>query len=188
MRAADGVRGTRAEFVFQRRDEYLEAVEKQCVGAAYRRGDFSIGECADDDRAHAVGYGSGVDLHHGFLRFFQTVDKGQGVFAQIQVVELRKQAVAESGYPEFQSGIWYGVIAPARTPPDTIARLNAELVKIIRTPDFLASLRAEGADVIASTPEVFGEHIRRETARWAAVIKEAKIITNRFYLTFKDAS
>ena len=86
--------------------------------------------------------------------------------------------VAESGYPEFQSGIWYGVIAPARTPPDTIARLNAELVKIIRTPDFLASLKTEGADVVASTPEVFGEHIRRETARWAAVIKEAKIITN----------
>lgn len=86
--------------------------------------------------------------------------------------------VAESGYAEFQSGIWYGVIAPARTPPETIARLNAELVKIIRTPDFLASLKTEGADVVASTAEVFGEHIRRETARWAAVIKEAKIITN----------
>lgn len=86
--------------------------------------------------------------------------------------------VAESGYPDFQSGIWYGVIAPARTPVDTIARLNAELVKIIRTPDFLASLRAEGADVVASTPEVFGEHLKRETSRWATVIKEAKIVTN----------
>ena len=86
--------------------------------------------------------------------------------------------VAESGYPDFQSGIWYGVIAPARTPVDTIARLNAELVKIIRTPDFLASLRAEGADVVASTPEVFGEHLKRETSRWAKVIKEAKIVTN----------
>lgn len=86
--------------------------------------------------------------------------------------------VAESGYPDFQSGIWYGVIAPARTPVDTIARLNAELVKIIRTPDFLASLRAEGADVVASTPEVFGEHLKRETSRWAKVIKEEKIVTN----------
>ena len=86
--------------------------------------------------------------------------------------------IAESGYPDFQSGIWYGVIAPARTPPDTIARLNAELIKIIRTADFLASLRAEGADVVASSPEVFGEHIRRETSRWAVVIKEAKIVTN----------
>ena len=86
--------------------------------------------------------------------------------------------IAESGYPDFQSGIWYGVIAPARTPPDTIARLNAELIKIIRTADILASLQAEGADVVASSPEVFGEHIRRETSRWAVVIKEAKIVTN----------
>ena len=86
--------------------------------------------------------------------------------------------IAESGYPDFQSGIWYGVIAPARTPLEVIARLNTELIKIVRTPDFLASLKAEGADVVASSPEVFGEHIRRETSRWAAVIKEAKIVTN----------
>ncbi len=86
--------------------------------------------------------------------------------------------VAESGYPDFQSGIWYGVIAPARTPPDTIARLHSELVKVIRTPDFLASLKAEGAEVVASSPEIFGEHIKRETSRWSVVIKEAKIITN----------
>ena len=85
--------------------------------------------------------------------------------------------IAESGYADFQSGIWYGVIAPARTPPETIARLNAELVKITRTPDFLASLRAEGADVVASSPEVFGEHIKREISRWATVIKEARIVT-----------
>ena len=86
--------------------------------------------------------------------------------------------IAESGYPDFQSGIWYGVIALARTPPDTIARLHSELVKIIRTPDILAGLQAEGADVVASSPEVFGEHIKRETHRWSVVIKEAKIITN----------
>ncbi len=86
--------------------------------------------------------------------------------------------IAESGYADFQSGIWYGVIAPARTPPEVIARWNAELLKVIRTPDFLASLKAEGADVVASSPEVFAEHIRRETSRWAAVIKEAKIVTN----------
>lgn len=84
--------------------------------------------------------------------------------------------IAESGYPEFQSGIWYGVIAPARTPADTIARLNTELVKIIRTPEILASLQAEGADVVASSPEVFGEHLKRETSRWATVIREAKIV------------
>lgn len=83
--------------------------------------------------------------------------------------------IAESGYPGFQSGIWYGVIAPARTPPEIIERLNAELVKIVRTPDFLASLKNEGAEAVASTPAYFGNHIKQETARWAKVIKEAKI-------------
>ena len=86
--------------------------------------------------------------------------------------------VAESGYADFQSGIWYGVVAPARTPPEIVARLNSELVKITRTPDFLASLKAEGAEVVASSPDYFAEHIKRETSRWALVIKEAKIITN----------
>lgn len=86
--------------------------------------------------------------------------------------------IAESGYPGFQSGIWYGVIAPARTPPEVIGRLNAELVKIVHTADFLASLRNEGADPVASTPEVFADFLAKETARWANVIKQAKIVVN----------
>lgn len=83
--------------------------------------------------------------------------------------------IAESGYPGFQSGIWYGVIAPARTPPEVIARLNSDLVKIVRSPDFLESLKAEGADPVASTPDYFGEFIRKEIARWEKVIKAANI-------------
>ena len=83
--------------------------------------------------------------------------------------------IAESGYPGFQSGIWYGVLTTARTPAEIIARLNFELVKIVRSPEFLDSLSAEGADVVASSPEVFGDFLRTEIARWASVIREAKI-------------
>lgn len=86
--------------------------------------------------------------------------------------------IAESGYPGFQSGIWYGVIAPALTPPEIVARLNSELVKIVRSPEFLESLTAEGAEAVASTPEYFDDFIKHEIARWAKVIKEAKISTN----------
>ena len=53
-----------------------------------------------------------------------------------------------------------------------------ELVKIVRTPDFLESLKAEGAEPVASTPEYFADHIRKETARWAKVIREANITAN----------
>ena len=83
--------------------------------------------------------------------------------------------IAETGYPGFQSGIWYGVLAPARTPPEIVARLNSELVKIVRSPDFLESLTAEGAQAVASSPEYFGDFIKTEIARWAKVIKEARI-------------
>lgn len=86
--------------------------------------------------------------------------------------------IAESGYPGFQSGVWYGVLAPARTPPEIVARLNTELVKIARTPEFLQRLNAEGGEAVGSTPEYFGDFIKQETARWAKIIKEANIRSN----------
>ena len=90
-------------------------------------------------------------------------------------------ALAELGYPGFQSGVWYRVLAPARTRPEIIARLNSELVKIVkivRTPEFSQSLAAEGAVPVASTPEFFGECIKTETKRWARITKAANIASN----------
>lgn len=87
-------------------------------------------------------------------------------------------AIAESGYPGFQSGVWYGVLALARTRPEIIARLNAELVKIVRTPEFTQGLAAEGAVPVASSPESFGDFIKTETVRWAKIIKSANIASN----------
>ena len=86
--------------------------------------------------------------------------------------------IAESGFPGFESGLWYGVVAPARTPPEIIARLNAELVKITQSPEMRETLRAEGAESVGSTPEAFSELIRREIVRWAKVIRDAHIKTN----------
>jgi tripartite-type tricarboxylate transporter receptor subunit TctC len=83
--------------------------------------------------------------------------------------------IDESGYKGFQSGVWYGVVAPARTPPEIVARLNAELVKIVRQPDFVKTLGAQGAVAIGSSPEHFGAYLKSETARWAKIIKEANI-------------
>ena len=82
--------------------------------------------------------------------------------------------IAET-YPGFQSGVWYGVLAPAKTPPEIVARLNSELVRIVKTPEFTKTLAAEGAEPVASTPEYFGDFIRTETARWAKIIKAASI-------------
>ena len=83
--------------------------------------------------------------------------------------------IDESGYRGFQSGVWYGVVAPSRVSPEIVARLNGELVKIVRQPEFVQKLAAQGAEVIGSSPESFGEHLKTETARWAKIIKEANI-------------
>ena len=86
--------------------------------------------------------------------------------------------ISESGYPGFESGIWYGVLAPAGTPPDIVARLNRELVKIVHSPEMGATLSNEGAEPVGGSAEAFAAHIRRELARWSKVIKEAGIPVN----------
>ena len=83
--------------------------------------------------------------------------------------------VAESGYPDFESGVWFGVLAPARTPQEIISRLNSELVNIARRPEFMQRLVAEGSEVVGNSPEQFGAYIKIEIARWSRVIKERNI-------------
>jgi len=83
--------------------------------------------------------------------------------------------IAESGYPGFQSGVWYGILTPAKTPVEIINRLNLELVKIAKTPEFIERLNSEGAVLIASDPEYFATFLKQETARWAKIISESNI-------------
>lgn len=82
---------------------------------------------------------------------------------------------AESGFPEYESGSWYGLAAPARTPQAIIARMHQESVKVLSHPDIIAQLAADGASPIGNTPQAFGKEIRDDIARWAKVIKAADI-------------
>ena len=79
--------------------------------------------------------------------------------------------VAESGLPGYEASVWYGVVAPARTPPEIIARLNAEIAKIMRERGNRDKIAASDFEPTASTPGEFGEFIRAETAKWAKVVK-----------------
>ena len=71
--------------------------------------------------------------------------------------------------------IWYGVVAPAATPKDVIARLNREIVKIMAVPDVREKFAQQGVDPASSTPEEFAQLIRDEVARWGKVIRNAGI-------------
>ncbi len=83
--------------------------------------------------------------------------------------------VAESGLPGYEALGWNGLLAPAGTPKTIINRLNAEFVRILRSPEVADKLKAQGVDVVAGTPEHFAHAIRTDIAKWAAIIKSAGI-------------
>ena len=78
--------------------------------------------------------------------------------------------VAESGLPGYEASVWYGVVAPAKTPRDIIVKLNAEIAKILRERGSRDKIAASDFEVTASTPEEFGDFIRAETAKWTKVV------------------
>ena len=81
--------------------------------------------------------------------------------------------VAESGMPGFETGSWQGIVAPAGTPPEVVARLHAIVTAILATPEMKDRLDKAGAEVRPMSPAQFGAFIRDERDRWAKVVKES---------------
>jgi tripartite-type tricarboxylate transporter receptor subunit TctC len=81
--------------------------------------------------------------------------------------------MAESGVPDFVSGSWAGVIAPAGVPKDIVNRLSNEIAKILRDPAMRETLASQGYEAIGSTPEEYLTFYRAEVALWAKVIKDS---------------
>jgi tripartite-type tricarboxylate transporter receptor subunit TctC len=81
--------------------------------------------------------------------------------------------IAEAALPGYEATSWYGVLAPAATPKEILAKLNAEIIKGVGRPDAAERLAGEGADPATGTPEQFAALIRSEIVRWAKVIKAA---------------
>ena len=81
----------------------------------------------------------------------------------------------ESGFPGFEAGSWYGLFAPAGTPADIVSRLNADMVKSLRTPETRKLLSQQGAEPIGNSEAEFAAFIRDEIAKWGRVIKAANV-------------
>jgi len=81
----------------------------------------------------------------------------------------------EAGLKGFAIGTWFGVLAPAATPPEILARLNAEMVKVIKSPEFRKRMDEIGAQPIGNTREEMARQIRDETEKFAALVKAAKV-------------
>jgi tripartite-type tricarboxylate transporter receptor subunit TctC len=83
--------------------------------------------------------------------------------------------IAEAGVDGYQFTNWYGALAPAGLQRDVLARINGEIVRILNTPEVKTRLAAEGAAVVASSPEQFTAFLKAETAKFTRIIREAKI-------------
>ena len=83
--------------------------------------------------------------------------------------------MAEQGFPGYESVAWWGIFAPAKTPPAIIAAMNAALLKVLSEPTVRDRLIAQGMEIVASKPEEMGKFLNIEIDRWAKVIKDNKI-------------
>src|SRR6185503_15190047 len=86
---------------------------------------------------------------------------------------------AEVGMPNLLTENWYGMVAPARTPPDVIAALNKAAVEAMKDPTVKDKLASQGAILIGNSPDEFRAYIDSETKKWAKVIKDAGVHTEK---------
>ena len=119
-------------------------------------------------------------LFNGMLATYPSVKSGRlrGIAmtgAQRAPSAPELPTLIESGLPGFVTGSYQGLLAPANTPRETIAKLNAEFKRILNLPDIKEMLAKQGTEVRADTPEQLGAFIAGEKTRWAKVVKEAGI-------------
>ena len=81
--------------------------------------------------------------------------------------------INESGYKGFDATTWFGLLAPAGTPKDVVAKLNAEFNKALKLPDLSKRLSDEGADPVGGTPEQFAKLIADDIPRWGKIVKDS---------------
>jgi tripartite-type tricarboxylate transporter receptor subunit TctC len=83
--------------------------------------------------------------------------------------------LTEAGMPQFDRYTWFGMFAPAGTPPEIVSRLQREVVAALQAPDLLERFANVGAEPVGSTPGEFVERIRSDAARWSEVIRKAGV-------------
>ena len=83
--------------------------------------------------------------------------------------------IAESGYPGFDAVGWHGILAPAKTPPAIIAKLNAEIVQALKDPETKSLLESQAIQIVGNSPQEFASYIKQDIALWKEVAEQAKI-------------
>ena len=111
----------------------------------------------------------------------KTIQDLQGRVKALAVSTIRRSSVAPDippladTVPGFDVSSFYGIVVPARTPPAVIAKLNAEIGKVMQMPEVKAKLLESGVEARTSTPEQLGAMVQSETAKWGKIIADAGI-------------
>jgi len=87
--------------------------------------------------------------------------------------------IAESGFPSYEISSWQGVLAPAGTRSDIVAKINGELLDLLKTPAMRERMAREGADPVGSTPQQFSQRVASEIDKWSKVAKAAGIAASK---------
>ena len=82
---------------------------------------------------------------------------------------------AEAGLPGFEASSWFALVAPAGTPPEIVARLNAETAKILRDPKMVETFNGRGVRLVGNPVAEFTAFIPKERARWAEIVKASGV-------------
>lgn len=130
------------------------------------------------DAVSAVAAGQADVLFNGMLATWPTVQGGRlralGVSSAQRVPTAPETpTVAEQGMPGFETGSFQGVVGPVGIPRDVVSKLNAELIKVLGSDEMKERFAKQGTEVRTTTPEVLGQWLRTEQARWAKVVKES---------------
>jgi tripartite-type tricarboxylate transporter receptor subunit TctC len=83
--------------------------------------------------------------------------------------------LAESGFPGFDTSLWFGLVAPAATPRPVIGKLHDNVIEMLKLPDVKERIASQGADIVGDTPAEFAAFISAESAKYAKIIKQAGV-------------
>jgi len=161
------------------------------TGAAAHMAMALFESMAKIDMVHVPYKGSGpamIDLLGGHLSLgfdavMTTLPYAQtGKLRMLAVSSLKRSAVApqvptmaESGYPGYEAILWFGLFAPAGTPPDIVKKINEETGRSVATPRMRELLASQGLEIVASSPAEFTARVDREIVKWRKVILDAGI-------------
>jgi tripartite-type tricarboxylate transporter receptor subunit TctC len=121
--------------------------------------------------------GEGDVMFLGMLQSLPHVNAGRlkliAISSEKRLSTHPQVATVAETFPGFVTGSWQGILAPGRTPPELVSKLNADIARILKLPDVITFLNSQGTTPVASSPQETAKWLADERTRWSKVINES---------------